>query len=69
MRYGDGQNNGKPPRARDFTNNPEYPHFLTIINLFDNWDKGIITAGLCPNRTIDEVNSPNVKSMREYYLM
>lgn len=36
--------NGRLPTSRDFINNPEYPHFNTIRDRFESWNKALEKA-------------------------
>lgn len=39
------ERDGLPPTVADFSNNPYFPNFRTVTNLFGTWDKAIIIAG------------------------
>ncbi len=40
------EENGRPPAARDFINNPKYPSFNSYQNRFGSWNSALKLAGL-----------------------
>ena len=38
--------NGRSPTRRDFSNNSRYPSYITYVNRFGSWNKGLKLVGL-----------------------
>lgn len=37
---------GRSPKTSDFSNNPNYPGYATVIEMFEGWNNALIEAGL-----------------------
>lgn len=58
------EENGRPPVAREFRNNPKYPSISTYIKHFGNWQKALKLVGLDTDSMVIKgfINTDNQKA-------
>lgn len=59
--------NGRPPKAKDFLNNPQYPSSPTVMKHFGRWNRALETAGIPPNRRVGYTRKEIIRLLRKQH--